>query len=234
MKELICRICGAARTIGRRVCLDCHKKQTRQRALERYRLKGRTLYYNTCPVCNKRFSKTRKDHIEHCSDCMRLIRSRLGHIGKYAYSPIATGRLVFLHRFLAEKLLNRRLLQTESVHHLDFDKSNNSLSNLIVISKREHVRLHRYIEFHGASIVKAMDGNDENCWKPLIIQMTTAWLEMTGANVIKLSEIGQSAAEPLKSEDHEEGSETMYVEAETDNAVACDIVQTTTDRASEN
>ena len=39
--------------------------------------------------------------------------------------------------------------------------------------------------------------------------MTTAWLEMTNANVLKLSEISQSAAEPLKvSITHEEGSET--------------------------
>jgi len=38
--------------------------------------------------------------------------------------------------------------------------------------------------------------------------MTTAWLETTNAKVIKLWEIGQSAAEPLSSIEYEEGSET--------------------------
>ncbi len=44
-----------------------------------------------------------------------------------------------------------------------------------------------------------MNENQENCWNNLIVPMTTAWLEMTGAKVKKLSEIGQSAAEPLSS-----------------------------------
>ena len=54
--------------------------------------------------------------------------------------------------------------------------------------------------------------------------MTTAWLETTNAKntkVIKLWEIGQSAAEPLL---NEEGSETMHSASHVDE----DIVQTTT------
>ena len=48
----------------------------------------------------------------------------------------------------------------------------------------------------------------ENCWDNLIAPMTTAWLETAGVKVIKISEIGQSAAEPLS---NGEGSETMHV-----------------------
>jgi len=58
--------------------------------------------------------------------------------------------------------------------------------------------------------------------------MTTAWLEITNAKVIKLWEIGQSAAEPLKIKIHEEGSETMHDTSVTNNVVEDDIVQTTT------
>lgn len=54
--------------------------------------------------------------------------------------------------------------------------------------------------------------NAENCWNSLIVPMTTAWLETTSAKVIKLSEIGQPAAEPLNGNSHEEGSETMHGE----------------------
>lgn len=51
--------------------------------------------------------------------------------------------------------------------------------------------------------------------------MTTARLETTDAKVIKIWEIGQSAAEPLQ---NEEGSETMHSASHVDE----DIVQTTT------
>jgi hypothetical protein len=72
--------------------------------------------------------------------------------------------------------------------------------------------------------------NIENCWNSLRVPMTTAWLETTSAKVVKLWEIGRSAAElPNK----EEGSETMHDVPVTGKAVGKDIVQTTTETASE-
>ncbi len=53
-----------------------------------------------------------------------------------------------------------------------------------------------------------MTEQNENCWNTLRVQMTTTWLETASVNVIKLSEIGQSAAESLL---NGKGSETMYV-----------------------
>ena len=35
-----------------------------------------------------------------------------------------------------------------------------------------------------------MNENTENCWDTLRVPLTTAWLETTGANVIKLWELG--------------------------------------------
>jgi hypothetical protein len=71
----------------------------------------------------------------------------------------------------------------------------------------------------------------ENCWNSLRGQLTTTWLEITSVNVIKIIDIGQSAAEPLNEDciyifSNEEGSETMYQVSETGNAVDKDIVQT--------
>ena len=57
---------------------------------------------------------------------------------------------------------------------------------------------------------KPQNENAENCWDTLRALTTTALLEMAGAMVIKLSEIGQSAAEPLNAKAHGEGSETMH------------------------
>jgi hypothetical protein len=68
--------------------------------------------------------------------------------------------------------------------------------------------------------------NTENCWKPLIAQLTKTWLETTGVNVIKIAEIGQSAAERLKHNKKckGEGSETMHGTSHVED----DIVQTAT------
>ena len=50
---------------------------------------------------------------------------------------------------------------------------------------------------------KSNSENIENCWNNLIVPMTTTWLETTSAKVIKLSEIGQSAAETLNDNSQE-------------------------------
>lgn len=49
---------------------------------------------------------------------------------------------VYEHDFICEMKLGRYLRPNEVVHHIDFDKSNNSLDNLIVLTKSDHLRLH--------------------------------------------------------------------------------------------
>ena len=41
-----------------------------------------------------------------------------------------------------EKQLGRRLSFNEIVHHIDGDKSNNELSNLEILSRSEHAKMH--------------------------------------------------------------------------------------------
>ena len=53
---------------------------------------------------------------------------------------------VYEHVLVAENMLGRRLLEGEVVHHLDFNKSNNSPDNLLVISNPMHVKLHRWLD----------------------------------------------------------------------------------------
>ena len=192
-----------------------------------YANKGHTRYPHVCLICQESFSTTRDDS-RYCSDCLK--QPQLD--GHYEYSGIR-GRLVWQHRIIAEKILGRRLVKNELVHHIDLDKGNNSLDNLMILSCSEHTRLHRYLGLQRAIVEKSTNVNVENCWKTLIVPMTTAWLETANAKVIKLSEIGQSAAEPLNAKAHEESSEAMHDTSVTGNAVDEDMVQTTTVRASE-
>ena len=58
--------------------------------------------------------------------------------------PMADKRgRILLHRFLASELLERPLLPTEIVHHIDGDHTNNDPDNLTVVAgDAEHRRLH--------------------------------------------------------------------------------------------
>jgi hypothetical protein len=48
------------------------------------------------------------------------------------------------HVILMEERIGRRLLQDEVVHHIDGDTTNNDISNLALMTKSAHSRLHRY------------------------------------------------------------------------------------------
>lgn len=54
-----------------------------------------------------------------------------------------TGNYVLEHRVLMEKQLGRKLTEFEEVHHIDHCKTNNSIDNLIVCSRRQHRKLER-------------------------------------------------------------------------------------------
>lgn len=57
------------------------------------------------------------------------------------------------HRSVAERELNRKLLNREVVHHVDEDKDNNDPRNLIVFpSQSEHFRWHLELRRHGRII----------------------------------------------------------------------------------
>ena len=46
---------------------------------------------------------------------------------------------------MEEKILMRRLFKNEVVHHIDGNRSNNSVENLAVIDNREHAKMHANI-----------------------------------------------------------------------------------------
>ena len=212
MKQLICKECGKEREVGRRLCKSCNNK--RVATYPRY------TWTKICNACSNTFEAWRKTQ-ELCGDCykcMQRIKSESINTGRYVTTKIP-GRTE--HRDIAELVLGRKLHTNEVVHHMDDNPKNNSKDNLLVISRIMHGRLHLFLDLQRVILEKSGNENFENCWNTLIVPITTAWLETTSAKVIKIWEIGQSAAEPLL---NEEGSETMHETSHVDD----DIVQTTT------
>ena len=48
-----------------------------------------------------------------------------------------------------EKHLERKLQRIEHIHHINGDKTDNRLENLVVLSPSEHQRLHLQRRYHG-------------------------------------------------------------------------------------
>lgn len=83
------------------------------------------------------FLKIIPSHIIHSFDTPQIGEM---NIKLPRYKSVKGG---YKHRLLAEDVLGRKLTKNEVVHHLDKNPSNNSLSNLVVMSKIEHKLLHK-------------------------------------------------------------------------------------------
>lgn len=209
------------------MCPDCFKQFKRDYAKKRNKEFGR---YNfgimNCAVCGEETIKWRKTQLR-CKNCSSFATNPT----KKSYSnPYANGEgkgYCWMHRRITEELLQRKLTSSEVVHHLDENPQNNNLNNIIVLSRSSHAKLHAFLR--RAFIEQSMNENLENCWDTLRASITTAWLETAGAKVIKLWEIGQSAAEPLSDISYEEGSEAMHQTSQADD----DMVHTETEMAIE-
>lgn len=94
--------------------------------------------------------------------------------------------------------MGKKLNTSQVVHHLNGNPKNNELTNLVVMSRQAHVKLHSFLNRQRALLERSNKGNAENCWNNLIVPMTTTWLETANVKVQKLWEIGQSAAELQK------------------------------------
>ena len=232
--ERYCQVCGSTLITERKYCSSCKKQQKRNYAKVRYKLlKESSLVLKsygttTCIYCGKEVIKNRPNQ-NTCYSCYKKHRhktiSNYNVVRRTKNGKATIGRQTILT--LGFKISNM------VVHHLDENPNNNSLNNLAILSATNHAKLHRILERNWSLLSKDNNSNLENCWDILRGQLTTAYLETRGANVIKITDIGQSAAEPLNKENiyifdlYEEGSETMY-QAPKSLTHGEDIVQTQT------
>jgi len=145
-----------------------------------------------CVACKEVFSALRKRSIL-CPDCYKQSRKK-EDLSSNNYVPGKPNKRG--HRIIAEKILGRILSYNEVVHHLNEDPKDNSVDNLWVMSRRDHARLHSFLELQRVIWEKSYTEKSVNCWNIVRVLQTTAWLETTGAKVLKLQEFDNQQPSP--------------------------------------
>jgi len=94
-------------------------------------------------------------HTEETREKMKGIKKR-GVKQSQGYRLVyqGNGKYQLEHRYMVEKFLGRKLSSNEKVHHIDGDRLNNSIENLILCSQSEHIKLHFSLEKVAYELVK--------------------------------------------------------------------------------
>lgn len=118
-----------------------------------------------CPYCSNEFSyysRDGKDRITCSRKCRGLYNKNIGFkppkykgdkhpswkggkgISKDGYIRVYVSEYnrEYEHRVVMEKYLGRKLKTNEHIHHIDGDKTNNDITNLLLTFRREHQHIH--------------------------------------------------------------------------------------------
>lgn len=174
---------------GRRICKACNAERVKKYYSKE---KRKAVLNSTCEACKSPFHAWRKKQVI-CGECFKESQKTGFKKNNYRSSP---GYANCQHRFIAESVLGRSLSKNEVVHHVDEDPRNNELENLWVVSRHQHNKLHAFLRLQRVIYEKSLEKHSVNCWDTLRISQTKAWLEMTGAKVLKLVELGNQQPSP--------------------------------------
>lgn len=108
-----------------------------------------------CKNCKIIFyiSPSRKGKKKFCSQkCYSLYQSyikspQVKNRGPRYKRIYVDGKRVLEHRYIMECYLNRHLKKNEHIHHINGNKHDNRIENLMIVSPSQHTKLHAIHEF---------------------------------------------------------------------------------------
>jgi hypothetical protein len=183
--ELICKNCGGPRDKGRRLCRPCDLERLKAIAV------GRPYYKwdKECIACGCSYKAWRKRQ-KICSPCYKeLVRLKCLQTSTNKYKHRSKHRLE--HREIARELLGRNLSKNEVIHHIDGDPKNNSLDNLMLMSRTDHNRLHQNLDLERLIFEKSKKEDSTALWEDLLVTLSMKWLMDTGVEFLILSKVNQ-------------------------------------------
>lgn len=104
-------------------------------------------------ICKMHYERRRKfNDVNYVTpECIRRANSRDAQLlNVHSVKPTTYRKLLgrHEHRVVAEAMIGRPLFSDEHVHHIDGNKHNNSPSNLQVMTRSEHLKLHAMKKRH--------------------------------------------------------------------------------------
>ena len=150
-KHCIIEGCNEPKYGGSRYChrhyLD--RKAAQRKVRKEAGLNYRTLYTKECQICGASYNVTAKHGSKYCHDC----RSKIANFApanvkggsEYVYSKNEYKTSTLEHRCIATKVIGRKLTSSDIVHHIDGNTKNNSLENLLFLSNKKHIKLHKWL-----------------------------------------------------------------------------------------
>ena len=153
-----------------RKCMNCGKEFTAKKqetkccsnkCAAEYRSKDRVQILN-CDYCGEKFERPNchiNDSYNFCStDCYNKHKVQNNLLAKenhphwnngettnsgYQFKRIGKAKYRAKHRLIMEKAIGRELRSDEIVHHKDGNKLNNAIENLEIVTRAEHINIHR-------------------------------------------------------------------------------------------
>jgi HNH endonuclease len=166
---------------SRRVCYKCRGKYAKELNLRKFGVCGSRVK-QMCEICSIEFLRCRKQQII-CPKCRKESLNTGYNRNDYLFSnkPGVTN-----HRTIAESILGKKLNYNEIVHHIDENCKNNSLDNLLVLSRSNHGKLHCFLRLERIKWIKENSISD---WTKEIWIKTQKWIDDNQVSAILLSDI---------------------------------------------
>lgn len=192
---MICKDCGKEEPLVGKRCKECKRKYDYDKSHKSYlKRKGlgtiKRYGEGICSVCHKKMTLNSPKQMTHkeCVSGLSLVERDYN-----IYPKSKDGKTISYS--MVESVME--IPKGYVVHHLDGNPFNNVYENFLVISVKDHAKLHSFLRRIRSAWLKSQVSKKENCWNTVIAQVTKTWLETTSVNVLKIPEIWQSAAEPL-------------------------------------